>query len=101
MVIVEEPFRRGGDELPPVHIVGHGDVCLAKDAGVVLEARQDIPSRVAAVRIEREPGRERSSPLFQSFDAQQFVTQGLFSRMTSAAAEQAEKRFQSLCHRDA
>ena len=90
MVVVEEPFRRWSDELPPVHIVGHGDVRLAKDAGVVLETRQDAPRRAAGVRVEREPGRERSRPLFQSFDAQQFVAQGLLSRMTSAVAEQAE-----------
>jgi hypothetical protein len=101
MEVVEEPFRRGGDELPLVHIVGHGDVGHAKEAGVVLEARQDAPRLEAGVRVEGEPGRERSCPLFQSFDAQQFVAQGLFSRMRSAAAEKAEKRFQGLRHRDA
>jgi len=101
MEVVEEPFRRGGDELPPVHIVGHAEVCLAKDAGVVLEARQDVPRFAAGVRVECEPGRERSRPLFQSFNAQQFIAQGLLSRMRSAATEQAEKRFQGLCHRDA
>jgi len=73
-----------------VHIVGHGDVRLAKDAGIVLETRQDVPRRAAGVRVERELGRERPRPFFQSFDAQQFVAQGLFSRMTSAVAEQAE-----------
>jgi hypothetical protein len=43
MEVVEEPFRRGGDELPPVHVVGHGDIGLAQDAGVVVDARQDVP----------------------------------------------------------
>ena len=42
MVVVEEPLRRGRDELSPVHVVGHGEIRLAQDARVVVEARQDV-----------------------------------------------------------
>ena len=48
MEVVEEPLRRGGDELAPVHVVGHGEVGLAQDAGVVVEAREDVSRRAAA-----------------------------------------------------
>ena len=99
--VVEEPLRRRRDELPPVHVVGHAEVGLAQDAGVVVEAREDVPRRAAGVRVEGEAGREGLGPLLEPLDAQQLVAQGLLSRMRSAAAEPAEKRFQGLRHRDA
>ena len=94
MEVVEEPFRGGGDELPPVHVVGHGDIGLAQDAGVVVEARQDVPRRPPGVRVEGEPGGEGLRPLFQSFDAQQLVAQGLLALRPWAAPEQTEHCFQ-------
>ncbi len=94
MEVVEEPFRRGGDELAPVHVVGHGEIGLAQDAGVVVEAGQDVPRRPPGVRVEGEPGREGSRPLFQSFDAQKLVAEGLLRPPRSAAPEQAERCFQ-------
>jgi len=74
---------------------------LAKDAGVLLEARQDVSRRASGVRIEGEFGRERLRPLFQSFNAQEFIAQGLLSGMPCAAGEQTEKRFQGRRRRDA
>jgi hypothetical protein len=96
MKVVEEPFRSGGDELSPVDVVGHGDVCLAQEAGVVFEAGQDVARCAPGVGVEGEPGRESSGPLFQAFDAQQLVAQGLLRHGRSAFPEQVERCFQCL-----
>ncbi len=98
MVVVEEPLRRGADELPAVHVLRHGEIGVAQDAGVVVEARQDVARRAPGLRVEREPGREGPRPLFQPLDAQQLVAQGLLGRWRRAVPEKTGKPFQGQGH---
>ena len=76
VVVVEEPLRRGGDELAAVHVAGERAVRLAQHADVVVEAREDAPRR-APRRVHREPGRERAGALVEPLDAEQLVAERL------------------------
>ena len=74
--IVEEPFSGRRHELACSDIVRQGAIGVAQDAGVVLEPGKDVP-RSASVRIDREAGGERQGTLFESFDAEEFVSKWL------------------------
>ena len=79
VVVVEQPLRRRGDELPAVHVLGHAEVRLAQHARVVVEARKQV-ARVAARRgVDRQAGRERLGPLLEPLDAEQLVSEGLLA----------------------
>ena len=93
MEVVEEPLRRGGDELASVHVLGHDEVGSTQDAGVVVETGQDVPRGPPRVRVEREAGRESPRPLLQPLDAQQLVAQRLVRLWAIAFPEQAERCF--------
>ena len=59
VVVVEQPLRGRRDELPLVHVLGHGEVRLAQDARVVGEAREHVP-RVSAAAWDRPSGAPRA-----------------------------------------
>jgi hypothetical protein len=67
-----------------------GELGLAQDARVVVEAREDAPGRTPGVGVDREPGGEGLGPLFQPLDAEQLVAQGLLGGRRRSAPEQVE-----------
>ncbi len=74
MEVIEQPFRRGGDELPRADIVGQRAVRAAQDAGIVVEAREDVPRTTPRTRVDGETCRERHGALFEPLDAEQLVS---------------------------
>jgi hypothetical protein len=91
MEVVEDPFLRGSHELAAVHVLGHGEVRLAQDAGVVLEARQDVARGASGARVESEPGGEGARALLQTLDAQELVAQRPLGRRGGSLPEEAEQ----------
>jgi hypothetical protein len=91
--VVEQPFRRGCDELSSPHIVGQGSIGLAQDAGVVIEPGKDAPCTTPRVRVDGEAGGERLRSLFQSLDAEQLVAQRFFRWRRAAAPEPTQEPF--------
>ena len=51
--VVEQPFCRGGDELPGPDIVRQGPVRVAQHAGVVIESRKDVTGAAPRARVDR------------------------------------------------
>ena len=74
--IVEEPFSGRRHELAGSDVVRQGAIGVAQNAGVVLEPGEDV-ARSASARIDREAGGERQGTLFESFDAEKFVSKWL------------------------
>ena len=91
VVVVEQPLRRRRDELPPVHVLGHGEVRLAQDARVVGEAREHVPRVPARRGIDGQAGRQGLGPLLEPLDAQQLVPEGLLGRADATSPEPAEQ----------
>ncbi len=100
VVVVEEPLRRGGDELAAVHVAGERAVRLAQHADVVVEAREDAPRR-ASRRVHREAGRERAGPLVEALDAEQLVPERLLRDRPRAARIAEERRVELRRHEHA
>jgi len=70
----------GLTKLSPVDVLGHREVGLPQDAGVVVEAREGV-ARVSARRgIDGEAGGQRLRPLLEPLDAQELVAEGLLVR---------------------
>ena len=78
--VVEQPFRRGGDELPGPDIVGQRAVRVAQHAGVVVEAGKDVAGAAPRARVDGEARGERERALFQPLDAEQLVAKRLLRR---------------------
>ena len=64
MVVVEEPFGGGRDELAVVNVLGQGLVGLAQDAGVVAQAPVDAAG-AAALGVNRETRGQGERPLLE------------------------------------
>ena len=89
--VVEQPFRRGGDELPGPDIVRQRPVGVAQHAGVVVEPGKDVAGAAPRVRVDGEARRERQRALFQPLDAEQLVAKRLLRRRRSAAPQPPEE----------
>src|SRR3972149_3625094 len=89
MEVVEQPFGRGSDVLPLVHILGQDPVRRAQNAGVVLEAGQDASRQAPRIRVDRESRCQSLGPLLQPLDAQELVAQGLLEGIASPPSEGA------------
>ena len=72
--VVEQPFRCGRDLLPGADVVRQRPVRVAQHAGIVIESRKDVAGTAPPARVNRKAGRERQRTLFESLDAEQFVT---------------------------
>jgi hypothetical protein len=75
--VIEEPFRGRRDELPLVHLLGHGAVRIAQNASVIVEAPKDAPRPTSGIRVDRKSRRQRLGSFFEPLDAQELFAQGL------------------------
>ena len=89
--VVEQPFRRGGDELPGPDIVRQRAVGLAQYARVVVESRKDVSGAAPRVRVDGEARRERQRTLFQPLDAEQLVAKRLLQRWHCGPPQRPEQ----------
>ena len=91
VIVVEQPLRRGRDELPLVHVLGHREVRLAQDARVVGEARKDVAGAPPQLGIDDQARRQRLGPLLEPLDAQQLVAQRLLGRIRVTPAQPVQQ----------
>ena len=98
--VVEEPFRRRGDELAAVDIVGQDAIGLAQHPGVVLQAREEWTGLAARIPGQREAGGEGPGPFLQALDAEEFGAEGLLGFRAAAAPEEAAQRPQGVSQGD-
>ncbi len=94
--VVEEPFRRRGDELAAVDVVGEDAIGLAQHAGVVLQAREERAGLAARIAGQREAGGEGLRPFLQALDAQELGAQRLLGLRAAAAPDPAQQRPQDV-----
>src|SRR3972149_8444406 len=87
MEVVEQPFGRGSDVLPLVHILGQDPVRRAQTAGVVLGGGQDASRQAPRIRVDRESRCQSLGPLLQPLYAQELVAQGLLEGISSPPSE--------------
>ena len=92
VVVVEQPLRGRRDELPLVHALGHAEVRLAQDAGVVVEAREGVACIPSRRGIDDEAGGQRLRPLLEPLDAQELVAEGLLGGGDATSPQAAERR---------
>ncbi len=99
--VVEEPFRRRGDELAAVHVVGEDAIGRAQHAGVVFQAREERAGLAARIPGQREAGGEGPGPFLQSLDAEEFGgAEGLLGFRAAAAPEETAQRPQGVSQGD-
>ena len=84
MEVVEQPFRRRGDEPPGPHVGGERLVRVVEGAGVALQAWADAPG--APARIDREASGERERALVQPLGAEELVAERPFGRSRRLAS---------------
>ena len=96
MEVIEKPFCRWSDVLPFVDIAGQNPARPAQNAGVVLEAGQDVSRPAPEKRIHGESRRQGLGPLLQPLDAQELVAQGLLDGISPPSSEEA--CLLSYCH---
>src|SRR2546422_1968454 len=98
--VVEEPFRRRGDELAAVDIVGQDAIGLAQHPGVVLQAREEWAGLAARIPGQREAGGEGPGPFLQALDAEELSAERLLGFRAAAAPEGAEQQPQGVSQGD-
>ena len=80
MEVVEQPVRRGRDELSGAHVVGQRAIGAAQHADVVLESRKRVARAASWIGIDGQAGGERQRTLLEPLDAQELVAQRLLGR---------------------
>ncbi len=90
MEVVEQPFRRGRDELSGPDIVRQGAVRVPQHTGVVVEARKDVLGAAPRARVDGEAGGEGERALFEPLDAEQLVAKRLLSQSRVGAPARPE-----------
>ena len=98
--VVEEPFRRRGDELAAVDIVGQDAIGLAQHPGVVLQPREEWAGLAARIPGQREAGGEGPGPFLQALDAEELSAERLLGFRAAAAPEGAEQQPQGVSQGD-
>jgi hypothetical protein len=89
MEVVEQPFRRRGNELTAVDVVREDAIGLAQRAGVVPEAREERVGPAARVAGQGEAGGENPGSFLQTLDAQQLGGERLLDLRAAAGPEEA------------
>ncbi len=77
VVVVEQPFRRGGDRAACPDVLRQGPVRAAQHARVVVETGKDVAGAAARARVDREARREGQRTLFEPLGAEQLVAKRL------------------------
>src|SRR2546422_10410563 len=98
--VVEEPFRRRGDELAAVDIVGQDAIGLTQHPGVVLQAREEWAGLAARIPGQREAGGEGPGPFLQALNAEELSAERLLGFRAAAAPEGAEQQPQGVSQGD-
>src|SRR5713226_105691 len=78
MEVVEQPFRRRGDEPAGPDVVGQCAVGAAQDACIVVESGKDVTGVPPRARIGREARRQSKRAFFQPLDAEELVAKWFF-----------------------
>ncbi len=74
--VVEDPLRRGSDELAAMDVTRQRAIGLVEQPGVVVQPPVGAISPAAGVGIEGEPRRQRLGALLELLDAGELVAQG-------------------------